>query len=196
MTDLDAQMLADAPDHTDKLAAIRDRIARRRDVDFEIKDAEQRVSDLKAEKRALELEVLPTMFAEVGVDSLGLPASGNLPAVQASLGPYCHASIPASWPAEKKRAAFDVLQRLGVGGLVRRTVTVELPPGDPRWQQVADFVVGLDLTPRLDLTVPWQTLTAAVRDLMAKPEASRPTAGDLDAIGAFVGRIVKLKEQK
>lgn len=193
---LDALMAADAPDNSELLAVIRLMIAKRRDLDLEVKDAEENLEYLKKYRRNLELEILPTKFAEAGIDSLGIPAEGNHPAVEARLGPYCHASIPASWPAPKKQEAFETLDRLGVGGLVRRVVTVELPPGDHRWEVLKRAAEELGLVVEVAMTVPWSTLTAAVRDLMTQPESRRPQASDLDAIGAHVGKIVKLKEPR
>lgn len=191
MPDLDEEMRADAPDATDQLAAIRDVVARRRALDREIKEAEDQVGTLTKERKTIELEVLPSLFAEARITSLGVDGD---PAVDAKLQDFVHANIPASWPEEKRKEAFATLDRLNIGGLVRRTVSVSLSPGDPVWEKIVDYLEEQGFSVDVSLGVPWATLTASVRELV---EAGRkPGQEDLDKIGAYVGKIVKLKERK
>lgn len=194
MTDLDRQMASDAPDISDQLEQIRQKLARRRDIDLEVKDAEQRLEELQGERRKLELEVLPTMFAEARIDNLGLPPDGNHPGVSAKLQDFVRANIPAGWPEEKRKAAFETLNSLGLHGLPRRTVSVSLPPGDPLHQEIVKKLSDMGLTVEVTVGVPWATLTAAIRDLIEQDR--KPSQEDLDKVGAFVGKIVKLKEVK
>lgn len=192
---LDQQMRDDSPDNTDQLEAIRLKIAERRDLDLQVKDLEERLSAMKAERRSIELEVLPTMFAEAGISTLGIDADGNSPATVAVLQDYVHANIPQSWSQDKKDVAFKTLANLGSADVVRRTVSVYFPKGDDRWQTLVRIIeaAGMNLKAEVTQEVPWNTLTATVRELMKSKTKRRPTAGELDALGAYVGKIVKLK---
>ena len=64
-----------------------------------------------------------------------------------------------------------------------------------RWPDFVSDLTDRGYSPNVHLEVPWNTLTATVRELM-KSSRRRPTATELDAIGAYVGKIVKLKNQR
>src|SRR5262245_34029155 len=179
---------------SDRLEAVRSAVRARRDLGREIAELEERLDALSKRRHRLDAEVLPGMFLEIGVDRIGLPAEGNEPAVDAVLSNLYNASIPAAWDAERREKAFAKLSELGLGALVRRVVESDFGPGEEGWKRVVDALEKLGVSFSVKDTVHWKTLTAAIQSLC---EAGRtPSAPDLEAVGAFVGKIVKLKPRE
>jgi hypothetical protein len=175
----------------DRLEKLRAAVRNRRDLGAEIAALEERLLTLNKRKHALDTEVLPKMFMEIGVDRIGLPAEGNFPAVDAVLGDLYNASISMKWGNDRREAAFAKLDELGLGAIIRRTVESDFGPGDSAWQRVVDELEKLGVSFSVHDRVHWKTLTAAVQSLC---ESGRtPSAADLETIGAFVGKIVNLK---
>ena len=87
------------------LSRLRERTAYLRDLYLRIRDAEAALNNLRAEARALSERELVEMFNEAGADAVGLPASGNLPAMDAELRPYYSANIAASWEPDRREQA-------------------------------------------------------------------------------------------
>lgn len=165
-----------------------------------MRDRAARISDLKeqltAEEKAQEKqrhEELPELFERVGIDKLGLPAEGNLPAYDSKLRPYYKASISAEWPLEKQLEAFSWLDKNGHGDLVRDTFVIALPREATKaaeWLQKT--LEENEFEYERKRAVSWNTLTAFVKEQVEVHETVPP----LDLLGAKVGKIVELKERK
>jgi hypothetical protein len=190
--DLDALMSADSPTTPDALSAIRAAAIRRRDLGRLRSDLEARLIEVNKAAEALERTTLPDLFAAAGVARVDVAATGNDAAFSAVLQPYYKANIQASWPAEARDAAFAKLDALGLGDLTKSVVTITF--GRDEAASLHELIGLLDsecVRYTVARTVPWTTLTAAVRE-------TYESGGNLDdatlaAIGAVVGRIVKLK---
>jgi len=173
----------------DKLEALRLVVRAHRDLQKRIADLEEQLSEAKKTRYKMEMRELPEMFYEVGVDRIGIPEEGNHPAYDAVLQPYYHANIPA----DQRDQAFEWLQEKGHGDLIKTVVKVEL---GLRQREVARKVesmlekLGVDYS--RDLGVPWNTLTAWLKEQIEKHQEIPP----LTMLGATVGNIVKLKERK
>jgi hypothetical protein len=192
LTDLDALMSDDSPTTPDALSAIRAAAIKRRDLGRLRVDLEARLIEVNKAAEALERTTLPDLFAAAGVARVDVDAVGNDAAFSAVLQPYYKANIQAAWPPEARDAAFAVLDDLGLGDLTKSVVAVTF--GRDEAAALRDLVALLDregVRYTVARTVPWSTLTAAVRDIYD----SGGRLGDdvLAAIGAVVGRIVKLK---
>jgi hypothetical protein len=157
-----------------------------------IKDLEERLAAARNELNALQFETLPTILDSLGVDRLGVPAHDNMPAFDLTLLPYCKAVIPASWPPEKRAAAFTALTEFGHEDLIKTEIVTALPRGQHALaQQIVAAIRERGAEPQVDEAVHHGTLTAWLSSRLA---AHQPVP-DLETIGASVGRIVKLKER-
>ena len=102
-----------------------------REKEKQIEDLEEELKALRAQVRFIRTQQLPELFYEAQVDHIGLPAEGNRPAVDAKLRKEYKASIPESWPDNKRRAAFDTLDELDMSDLQKITFTVIFEAGSP-----------------------------------------------------------------
>jgi hypothetical protein len=176
----------------DRLARVRERVRQLRDLEAEINDLEGRLSDLNKTYKSLTTQELVDLLQEAGIDHLGLPAEGNLPAYMATLSPYYGANIAASWDISRKQAAFDWLNDHGAGDLIKAQVTINLPRGELNTAlKLNEELQKKGFEPSFNMSVSHQTLTAFVREQLEKGEIL-----PLETLGANVGQVVKLKERK
>jgi hypothetical protein len=196
MTSIDEAIQQDVRKPTDDLLMqIRDRIRAKRDLDFEIKSLEERLATLNAQSTKLESETLPDLFMQAGINGLDLPKEGNMPAYRASLEPFYKAKIPAGWPRDKQAAAMAWLKRNKCGDLIKTFIEIRFGMGTAAQQKrVEDFLDKLNAEYNKRSSVPWTTLTAYVEDRFKnhKPLSD----ADMATIGAYVGQVVTLKQQK
>ncbi len=190
---LAAAMRAAPAASTDKLDAIRDMARLLRDKEREVGDLNERLTEAKAAVLDLKHKKLVDLMHEAGVDKVGLPAEGNQPPYDATLSPYYHANIAANWEPTKRQAAFNWLEGEGHGDLVKTVITITLG----RDQRDAAREIQAELEHRgfsvsAQLDVPWNTLTAFVREQVEK----HGTVPPLETLGATVGQVVKLKARK
>lgn len=177
------------PPSEDALARVRDRVRQTVDLEMQIEDLEQRLAEKREQLNQIRHGELPTLFEEVGIDRLGLDASGNVPAYDAELSPYYHANLkPENMPeAFRKFRWLEPMQK--------HTVKVEFGRGE---SAVAKKFIASLKKQRLDYSnavgVPWNTLTAEIRRRHEDGEPLSPA--DLEILGATVGRVVKLKKRK
>lgn len=177
----------------DRLEAIRVVLRRARDADREVSDLEARLKAVKAEVLDLKQKTLPDIYDAAGIDNLGLPAEGNLPAYDCALKPYYHANIGAEWPTEQRQAAFAYLEGHEAGDLIKSLYIVAVPRGKLALaKKVAAALAKLKVEFTTKQDVPWNTLTAWLKEQVEK----RNHTPDLDVLGATVGRVVNLKERK
>jgi hypothetical protein len=176
----------------DKLENIRNHVRRRRALGVEIADLEERLADMTRERHELDTKVLPDLFVDAGVDRVGIPAEGNQPACDAKLRDHYKASIPLSWDAQRREEAFATLSKLGLDYLVRHTVELERLEQE-HYERLLASLADSGVSFSAHDGVHWRSLTSALQALCE--DGRTPTAADLEKIGAFVGRIVTLKER-
>jgi len=173
----------------DKLQALRFIVRAHHDLCNRILDIEEQLNQAKKAKLEMEMRTLPDLFHEAAVDRVGIPEDGNHPAYDAVLTPYYHANIPPEYREE----AFSWLEDHGHGDLIKTTVKVELGRGQrEKAKEVESMLQKLGIDYSRDLGVPWNTLTAWLKEQIHKQKPLPP----LTTIGASVGNIVKLKERK
>lgn len=154
------------------------------------REAEARLKELNKEIWELEMRTIPDLAAEIGVDTVGLPEIG----VDIRIRPYYKANIAAEWPEEQRERAFEYLEEIGVGDIIKTEVRFQL--GRDSLEELSALlraarqVPGLP-DPTVGKQVPWNTLTSTVRELVEKGEAL-----NLDVIGAVVGQRATIKERK
>lgn len=194
-TDLERMMDADAvdPGTPDRLQSIRSAIVRRRDLDAELRDAEDRVRALKRERDDIDYRTLPEIMIDAGVVRVEVPSDGNMPAVQAILSDYYRASIPAEWPVERRRAAFNRLHSLGLDDIVKREVKVTFPIGDEQaCREACQALDAIGVPYTVAESAHHMTLTSALRELCEAGQQPSPEA--LEDINGYVGKVVRVKE--
>ena len=192
---LAAAMKADAPAPTEtSLEKARSYLRQSRDNERTIKDLDERLKKAKEDQLTLTQKTLPDFFTEIGIDTLGLPAEGNLPAYDAKLLPYYHANIGSDWEPERQERAFTYLSSQDGGeDMIKTIVEVHLGRGDRKTAlKVEAALQKLNVPFSVKLGVPWNTLTAWVKERIEKHK----TTPDLETLGATVGKVVKLKECK
>lgn len=178
----------------DRLDAIRAKAVEARELEFEIRSAEERLSELKSKLNELYAKTLPDMMEEAGVDSVGIAQKGNLPGYDYEIYPYYSAGIASSWSEDRREAAFDVLKRYKAEDLIKTTVTAKLPKGNLKLaKKLVTAANKLKIATDINLSVHKNTLTAWLRDIYEKGKALPQS--DLEKIAGSVGRVVRPKER-
>lgn len=169
--------------------------SRARDLAAALRDAEARVSELKDQVRTLERDTLPEHMIAAGVTTVTIPASGNMPALSLKLKPFIKANIAASWPEERRLAAFAWLDGHGAGDLIKTEIVITFPR--EQREQAAEFAADVrDLCPtaavEINEAVHHSTLTSWLKECVAAGTELPP----LDTIGAEVGHIVEIDSRR
>jgi hypothetical protein len=193
---VERQMMEDVrrPSETE-MEKLRQTVRRKRDLELEIQDIEERLKGKRDEVRQMEGDVLPALFMEVGVDHVGIPAEGNIPGYDARLKPYYRANISGDWDEERQSAGFQLLEKLGAGDMIKTVIEVRVGRGQAA---LANKIIealrklGAEFTARRG--VPWNSLTAFVKE---RYQRGAPMGdADLRALGATVGTVVRLTARK
>ena len=183
-------------DNADKLIEIRKLATLAMDTEKRIEEKEQEIKDLRAGLNAIYYDKMPSLMVEAGVDTIGVAASGNSPGFDYDLSSVHSASISTEWPEERQEAAFAGLRRLKAEALIRAKVSAALPKGK---LGVAMKIQAYPKKPGVKcdtkISVHHGTLSAWLRELYEDRRQSL-SSKDLEAIGGFVGRVVKPKERK
>lgn len=172
----------------DKLDQIRAQCKIMRDLTLEIKDAQAAIAEKQKKLTKLSMETLPTMFAENNIPSITIGAEGNLPAMTLESKPFYKAVLP-----EESDAGLRWLEKNKHGDLIKRVFTVKLPMNSRKHAEaLRKLVQKLDLAYEEKETVPWTTLTAFVKEMIEKRKKAVP----LEILGAMIGRVVKIKQER
>jgi len=199
--------------------------AQLRALAVELVDVEASISELEAELSAknqrrndLRHRLIPDKMTEVGQDRMGLPGFGDHGADLVS-EPYYHANVAADWEPERRDAAFELLDRMDAGDIVKTVVSLSFPRGtdglasafrdairDPKFETLlrehAEGVNDFELPPvETAKSVPWGTLTAFVREQHRKGRLFQTwmTDAGIDprvVLGATIGVVAKIKYRK
>lgn len=184
--------LALAPD---KLGFLRKKVVEKRDLDQSILDLEEVLKQKKIERRTMEREILPALFLEAGVPVLGLDAQGNQPACTYELKDYYHASISSEWDEGRREDAFELLEKLKLGDLIKNVIEVPFGKGEnTKFKKCMAAIKKMKLPFSVKRAVHWGTLTTAVKE---RYEDKKPLSDEqLRKLGADVGYVVKMKAPK
>lgn len=186
-----AQSMKDAAP-TDKLERAKAMAREARDLEIEIKNREALLKADQDKLKRIKEQDLVDLFTEVGIDHIGIPPEGNLPAYDCQLEPFTHANISAEWDDDRKNDAFSYLDKNKAGDLIKSTLTVALGRGDYKtMKKVTTALKKLKVPYEIKLAVPWATLTSWVK--------ARVDAGailEFDKIGAHVGQRVSIDVRK
>jgi hypothetical protein len=145
---------------TNDAKALSDQVIKLRNLEDNIKIAEENLKQLKKQADTLSGEVIPTMMTEMNISTMKL-ADGSAIEVKPVYG--------ASIPADKKEEAFNWLRENGLGDLIKNEVTVSF--GRNEDNKAADYAVlaqGQGYQPTQKLKVEPMTLKALVRERVEK----------------------------
>lgn len=173
----------------DKLELLRKSVARARSLEAEKEDLDQRATEVSQELHKLYRETLPGLLDEARVPEITIEGEGNLPRVKAEAKPFYNANIAAAWPPEQKAQGFAYLTELGYQDLIKTVVTVAFNREDrDKALQFKSRLERAGYAPTLTETVHPATLTAWLKEQVEK----HSFVPDLQKIGGFIGRVVKL----
>lgn len=134
-------------------------------------------------------KVLVDLLDEAEVDRVGLPEHD----LDAVLENFCRATLPKD--PDAREAAISWLDNNGHGSMVRLSIGFSLPSGPNEYKEALALKAKLekeyDTEVSVDTNVPWNTLTAFVKEQLRKGAVI-----PLETLGAYVGRVVKLKKRK
>lgn len=180
---------------SDKLIMLQQQAAKARDLELEISNLNDRISEKKDVLKELQTQTLPDLMDELKLDNIGVPPEGNKPGVDYKLIQQIGASISTKWPEARLQQAFDLLKKLKAESLIKTEVSAKLPKGSLK--QAKALVAAakkLKITADLKQTVHAGTLSAWLKEIYAGGQ-SLPQS-DLEKIGGYVGRVVKAEERE
>lgn len=182
--------------NNDRLVELRRVATNARDLELQIAEQEEQLRNLKSQLNELYKTTLPDLMDNAGVDHVGIPAIGNLPAMDFRMRPYYSANIAASWPQERKEIAFDFLTTMAAEDLIKTEVKAALPKGKLELaKKLVQAAAALKIPTTLTKSVHSGTLSAWLRELVEKHHTI-PKVEDLEKIGGSIGRVVKPEERR
>lgn len=179
----------------DKLDRIRRLAKEARGLEAEIGD----INETLKEKSKARLEILhrkiPELCLEAQVSVVEVDADGNTPPFQVVVSDFISANIAADWDEKRRTTAFQLLEWLGAGDLIKQVVSISFPM-DSRKQQkeFAAAMKKLKIPFDMRVGVPHNSLSAFVKERF---EQGKPlSTQQLEILGASVGRAARIKEVK
>ena len=164
---------------TNDAKALSDQVIKLRNLEDEIKIAEESLKQLKQQAETLSGEVIPTMMTEMNISTMKL-ADGSAIEVKPVYG--------ASIPVEKKEEAFKWLRDNGLGDLIKNEVTVSFGRNeDNKAIAYANLAQGQGFQPTQKLKVEPMTLKALVRERL---ESGQEMPSEL--FNVFAGNKTKI----
>lgn len=150
------------------------------------------------ERKQLAHYLLPDAFDSIGTDRIGVPGAN----VDIIVVPYYHANILTGDTDPDPTPAFDHLEYLGGGDILKTTVSITFGRGDLRIaRDLIAHITNWNGWPSKDRPItlrrgtPWNTLTAWLREYLTDTSDGRPLP-NLPLLGATVGRVCKIVARK
>jgi hypothetical protein len=165
-----------------------------RDEAAKIKDLEEELDRLKRNNDQREKTIIER-FEDVGIDHMSFPARGNLPGLVVKIVNSYHASIPSSWEPDRQNHGFEVLEDKGLGSIIKNTVSAQFSRSAPeKAREAMKTLEQTGVSASLSQTVHARTLTASLKESIER--GIEWTEAEMNAIGAYVRRAVKLIERE
>jgi hypothetical protein len=170
---------AESITQTNDAASLAEQVVKLKNVEDQIKIAEENLKQLKKQEEALSGEVIPTMMTEMNISTMKL-ADGSAIEIKPVYG--------ASIPVAKKEEAFKWLRDNGLGDLIKNEVTVSFGRNeDNKAAEYAVLAQGQGYQPTQKLKVEPMTLKALVRERL---ESGQEMPSDL--FNVFAGNRTKI----
>jgi predicted RNA-binding protein len=185
------------------VAELQEEGAKVRDLLVEKKDHEERIKKINIDIQKATFRTLPEMLSNAKVPGITVAAEGNKSAYKFTLDDYVYANIKAEWEPEKRETGFKTVRELGGESIIKGEITIYVPKGSEDYAR--RIVAGLDTLianePEAGITyehhenVQHNTLSAWLREYI-ETTGEVPSSEQLEALGATVGKQVKVKEIK
>lgn len=175
------------------LSHLRSRLSYGRDLELVIESLADQLAEESAKLSDLKTRELPDLFEKLGIDSLGLDASDNLPGYDTKLKPYYSATLPKE--GEGREEALALLKTYKAEDLSKTKVEVQFGRGDQKLTKMLTTFLRKSKIPFDSKTgVHSSTLTAWVREKFTNKEPL--SQSELKTLGATVGKVVEMKRRK
>ena len=172
------------PPSPDRLTKLQNAVRELRDAELQRKALEERQAELGTRVRELKTRTIVDLFDEAKVDTIGVPAEGNLPRYDMEVGWHYHANLSNS---EDIDAAIKWL-REHEPDMLKTTFEVSFGLRDgKKMLEFEKYLKKMKYDYSSSFGVPWNTLTAWVKGQYE----SRKTV-PLKLLGAVVERTAKL----
>ena len=170
---------AESITQTNDASSLAEQVVKLKNIEDQIKIAEENLKQLKKQEEALSGEVIPTMMTEMNISTMKL-ADGSAIEIKPVYG--------ASIPVAKKEEAFKWLRDNGLGDLIKNEVTVSFGRNeDNKAAEYAVLAQGQGYQPTQKLKVEPMTLKALVRERL---ESGQEMPSDL--FNVFAGNRTKI----
>ena len=168
---------------TDTIKTLSDKVIELKNLEDEVKNAEESLSKLKEKTRYISQIEVPKMMEEMHVTKLKLK-DGEIIEIKKIYG--------ASISPDNQEKAFTWLRNNGLGDIIKNDVTVTFGRGeDNKAQQYAVLARGQGFEPVQKIGVHPQTLKAVVRERL---EAGQEMPSDL--FKTYAGNSTKITRRK
>jgi hypothetical protein len=185
---------ATKPPPADKLDKLKRKIVELRDLETQKASLEERGKQIGGQIYELKTSELVSLFDEAGVDNVGIPEEGNLPAYNVEVGWHYKANIGSA--AEPKVDDYEgaiAYLRKNQPDLLKTTYSVSFGMNEGKRQKEFEALLKKN---KFDYSsnfgVPWAALTAWVKEQVGVHKKSLP----LKLLGATVERTAQLIKPK
>jgi hypothetical protein len=164
----------------DAAKSLSDKVIELRNLEDQIKNAEDSVSKLKEKQKTLSQFEIPTMMEEMHITKLKLK-DGESVEIKKIYG--------ASIPVDKQQEAFTWLRDHDLGDIIKNDITVTFGRGeDNKASEYASLAQGQGFEPVQKIGVHPQTLKAVVRERLESGQEEMPS----DLFKTYVGNSTKI----
>lgn len=167
-------------------------------VNTTISNLKNELAEVEIEKKQLAHIDLPQAFDLVGTDRIGIPDSD----VDIVVVPYYHANILTGEYDPDPEPAFNHLEHLGGGDILKTTVAITFGRDEiDNARALITYIENWNGWPSANRPItlrrgtPWNTLTAWLKEYLRDTTDGRPLP-NLDLLGATVGRVCKIVARK
>jgi hypothetical protein len=178
------------PPPPDKVEAVRQKMARVREIELERASLAEKNAALGTELFTIKNKELVELFDAAKIDKLGIPADGNMPAYEMVVGWHYKANLALSEDLPKaiawiKKTDPDLLK-----------TTYEVHFGlreDTKRKAFEAFLKKSKIEYTEEFGVPWNTLTAWLKQRLNE---KKPKPTPLKLLGATVERVADVVKQR
>ena len=162
MSDLIDEMMKDSDSlpSDDKLLEVRDECQRLLALTSRVAEIEELLKSTKANLFKQQTEVLPNLFAKVGMSMFILDSGFKV-----SIDPYCSSKMIE----EKKEECFAWMEEKGLADVIKHKIEVDLTKGEDETAAIITTFLKEKGISYLDgKSIHWATLNKVVRELFQK----------------------------
>lgn len=179
---------AQRPAPPDKVEAVRQKMARVREIELERQSLAERSTALGTELFTIKTKELVELFDDAKIEKLGIPADGNLPAYEMVVAWHYKANLNES---TDKDAAIAWIKKTEPD-LLKTTYEVHFGLKEDKKRKAFEaFLKKNKIEHTEEFGVPWNTLTAWLKERL---KAKKPAP--LKLLGATVERVADVVKQR